>query len=119
MSVRSDYPPLHHAHILPSSRHQVAVVVQEGHVGHVTAVATVNMAGSLQRKDNLKRKCNVFTELSILILPNFLNTYQNRSDPRYVKIIAKDPFLLTGSKSRFHLPYFKTQIFLILNVLLL
>lgn len=46
----SDYPPLHHAHVLPSSWHQVAVIVQEGHVGHVTAVATIRMAGSLKGK---------------------------------------------------------------------
>lgn len=46
----SDYPPLHHAHVLPSGRHQVAVVVQEGDVGHVAAVAAVSMAGSLERQ---------------------------------------------------------------------
>lgn len=46
----SDYPPLHHTHVLPSGRHQVAVIVQEAHAGHVTAVATVDMAGSLERK---------------------------------------------------------------------
>lgn len=43
----SHYPPLHHAHVLPPDRHQVAVVVQEAHIGHMTAVAAVAMARSL------------------------------------------------------------------------
>ena len=43
----SHYPPLHHTHVLPPRRHQEAVIIQEVHVGHVTAVAPISMAGSL------------------------------------------------------------------------
>lgn len=49
-SSSSDDPPLHHTHVLPSGCHQGAVVAQEAHIGHVTAVAAVNVSGCLKRK---------------------------------------------------------------------
>lgn len=39
--------PLQDAGVFPAGGDQVTVVVQEGNVGHVTAVATVLVAGSL------------------------------------------------------------------------
>lgn len=42
--------PLQDAGVFPTSGDQVAVVVQEGNVGHVTAVTTVLVAWSLKVK---------------------------------------------------------------------
>lgn len=40
--------PLHDAGVLPPSRDQVTVIIQETDVGHMTAVCAVLMAGSLE-----------------------------------------------------------------------
>lgn len=45
-------PPLHDAGVFPSRRDQVTVVVQEADIGHMTAVGTVFMAGSLEKHKN-------------------------------------------------------------------
>lgn len=42
--------PLHYAGVLPARRDEVTVVIQEGHVGHMTTVGAVLMAGGLQTK---------------------------------------------------------------------
>lgn len=39
--------PLHDAHVLPPRGDQVAVSIQEADIGHMTAVGTVLMTGSL------------------------------------------------------------------------
>lgn len=44
--------PLQDTHVLPSGRDQVTVVMEKGNVGHMAAVATVNMAWSLNGQMN-------------------------------------------------------------------
>lgn len=49
--------PLQDAGVFPASGDQVTVLVQEGNVGHVTAVTTVLVARSLEgNKKNKKNK---------------------------------------------------------------
>lgn len=48
--------PLQDAGVFPASGDQVTVVVQEGNVGHVTAVTTVLVARSLKGKQKKKKK---------------------------------------------------------------
>ena len=44
-------PPLHDARVFAASGDEVAVVTEEIDVGHVTAVPTVHVAGSLGKND--------------------------------------------------------------------
>lgn len=53
--------PLQDAGVFPASGDQVTVVVQEGNVGHVTAVTTVLVAWSLEGKQK-KRKNEFLTQ---------------------------------------------------------
>lgn len=53
--------PLQDAGVFPASGDQVTVVVQEGNVGHVTAVTTVLVARSLEGKQK-KRKNEFLTQ---------------------------------------------------------
>lgn len=51
--------PLQDAGVFPASGDQVTVVVQEGNVGHVTAVTTVLVARSLKGKQKQGKKLGV------------------------------------------------------------
>lgn len=58
MRRRLDYRPLQDAGVLPAGGDQATVVVQEGHVGHMTAVAAVLVTGSLggvRRKQEVRK----------------------------------------------------------------
>lgn len=48
--------PLQDAGVLPTSGDQVTVIVQEGNVGHVTAMATVFLTWSLDNKAKQDKK---------------------------------------------------------------
>ena len=50
--------PLQDAGVFPTGGDQVTVVVQEGNVGHVTAVATVLMARSLETMHEVNNNNN-------------------------------------------------------------
>lgn len=62
------YPPLHDAHVLPTSRHQVTVIKQEGDVGHMTAVPSVDMTWCLMRKGERAKQREVLGLMALIVL---------------------------------------------------
>lgn len=58
----SPHSPLYDASIFSSRRNQMAIVVGEANVGHMTTVCTVNMTWSLRLRDGVKKDMN-FAEI--------------------------------------------------------
>lgn len=42
--------PLKNAGVFPTSRNKMTVIMEKGNVGHMAAMSTIDMAGSLRKK---------------------------------------------------------------------
>lgn len=54
--------PLKNAGVFPTSRNKMTVIMEKGNVGHMAAMPTIDMAGSLRKKGK-----NVLQEYDLIV----------------------------------------------------
>lgn len=69
--------PLKNAGVFPTSRKKMTIVMEKGNVGHMAAMPTIDMAGSLWIKGNIFFLFIFFTEYDLIEWQISQKTKQN------------------------------------------